>query len=77
LVFKDGYKTLTSQVYADDDPNLQSDVQFGVTRALTGRFARHDKPCPHDSGIDEPWYTLEHTFVLEAGIAKRPKPPIK
>ncbi|MEQ9331535.1 dioxygenase [Thalassobaculum sp.] len=35
LVFKDGYKTLTSQVYADDDPNLETDVQFGVTRALS------------------------------------------
>lgn len=45
LVFKEGYKTLTSQVYADDDPNLETDVQFGVTRALTGRFIRHDGPC--------------------------------
>ena len=30
LVFKEGYKTLTSQVYADDDPNLETDVQFGA-----------------------------------------------
>ena len=77
LVFKAGYKTLTSQVYADDDPNLETDVQFGVTRALTGRFVRHDGPCPNDASITSPWYTLDHTFTLEAGVAKLPKPPIK
>ena len=32
LIFKQGFKTLISQVYADDDKNLDSDVQFGVTR---------------------------------------------
>src|SRR5689334_296999 len=36
LAFKEGHKTLISQIYADDDPNLDSDVQFGVTRALVG-----------------------------------------
>lgn len=77
LVFKDGYKTLTSQVYADDDPNLETDVQFGVTRALTGRFVEHDGPCPHDAAASSPWYTLDHTFTLEAGVAKLPQPPIK
>ncbi len=32
LVFKEGYKTLTSQIYDRDDPRLETDVQFGVTR---------------------------------------------
>ena len=77
LIFRAGYKTLTSQVYADDDPRLETDVQFGVTRALTGRFVRHDEPHPDYPGVAVPWYSLAHTFVLERGEALLPKPPIK
>lgn len=76
LVFKDGYKTLTSQVYADDDPNLDSDVQFGVTGALVGTFRRHDQAHPTDPSAVAPWYTLDHTLVLEPGEARLPRPPI-
>jgi catechol 1,2-dioxygenase len=77
LVFKEGYKTLTSQVYADDDPNLERDVQFGVTRALIGQFNRHDEPHPSKPGVEAPWYSLDYTFVMEPGEARLPKPPIK
>jgi catechol 1,2-dioxygenase len=77
LVFKPGFKVLTSQVYADDDPNLETDVQFGVTRALIGRFERHDRPHPTEPGIGVPWYTLDYTFTLEPGEARLPRPPIK
>ena len=77
LVFKPGYKTLTSQVYADDDPRLATDVQFGVTRALTGTFVQHDAAHPTAKDVAAPWYTLDHTFILEPGDAKLPKPPIK
>lgn len=77
LVFRDGYKTLTSQVYADDDPNLETDVQFGVTRALVGKFDRHDEPHPSDPEVEVPWYSLDYTFVMEPGEARLPKPPIK
>ena len=77
LVFKEGYKTLTSQVYADDDVNLESDVQFGVTRALVGHFQRHDEAHPSEPDVSRPWYTLDYTFVMEPGEAKLPRPPIK
>lgn len=77
LVFKDGYKTLTSQIYADDDPNLETDVQFGVTRALVGKFDRHDEPHPSEPDAEVPWYSLDYTFVMESGEARLPKPPIK
>jgi catechol 1,2-dioxygenase len=77
LVFKEGYKTLTSQVYADDDANLETDVQFGVTRALVGHFQRHDEAHPTDPQIEAPWYTLDHTLVMEPGEARLPRPPIK
>jgi catechol 1,2-dioxygenase len=77
LIFKEGFKTLTSQVYADDDPKLDSDVQFGVTRALIARFVRHDEPHPADPALQTPWYTLDHTFTMEPGEATLPRPPIK
>jgi catechol 1,2-dioxygenase len=77
LVFKEGFKTLTSQVYADDDVNLESDVQFGVTRALVGHFQPHHEPHPSEPDVSVPWYTLDYTFVMEPGEAKLPRPPIK
>jgi catechol 1,2-dioxygenase len=77
LVFKDRFKTLTSQVYADDDPKLDSDVQFGVTRTLIGKFVRHDEPHPSDPTLQAPWYTLDYTFTMEPGEATLPRPPIK
>jgi catechol 1,2-dioxygenase len=77
LIFKEGYKTLTSQIYADDDEHLYTDVQFGVTRALIGKFERHDSVHPRAADVNAPWYSLAHTFVLEPGEAKLPKAPIK
>lgn len=77
LAFKDGYKTLISQVYASDDPNLDSDVQFGVTRALIGDFQRHDGPHPTEADAPAPWYSLEYTFTMEHGTARLPRPPIR
>ncbi|CAN5405273.1 dioxygenase [soil metagenome] len=76
MIYKPGFKTVISQIYADDDANLDTDVQFGVTEALTGRFVRHDEPHP-TAGVATPWYALDHRFVMEPGEAKWPKPPIK
>jgi catechol 1,2-dioxygenase len=76
LVFKPGYKTLTSQVYADDDPKLDSDVQFGVTRARTAHFERHEAPHPTEADLPAPWYSLDFTFTMEPGEATLPRPPI-
>jgi hydroxyquinol 1,2-dioxygenase len=75
LIYKSGFKTQFSQVYSSDDPNLETDVQFGVTQALVGRYVRHENepPAPDVTG---PWYSLEHAFVIEAGEAKLPRPPI-
>ncbi len=42
LIYKPGYKTHISQVYLPDDPNIETDVQFGVTRRLLGDYVRHE-----------------------------------
>ena len=76
MVYKPGFKTLISQVYSPDDPHLDSDVQFGVTRALIGNYVRHDEPSP-ESGFAAPWYSLDQRFTLEAGEARRPVAPIR
>ena len=36
------YKTLITQVFADDAEHLENDVTFGVTPSLIGRFEHHD-----------------------------------
>jgi protocatechuate 3,4-dioxygenase beta subunit len=65
LVYKPGFKTIASQVYDPEDPYLDTDSQFGVTRALIGNYEKR-----------RDGYALEFTFVLEPGEAKRPKAPI-
>ena len=76
LIFKDGYKTHISQVYVNDDVNLETDVQFGVTRALVGNYVRHDNEQPPAGDVAGPWYSLDFTFTIEPGVAKLPRPPI-
>ena len=66
LIYKPGYKTLISQLYADDDPNLGTDAQFGVTRALIGDYVKTADDA----------YSLEFTFVIEPGDSSRPRAPI-
>ena len=76
LIYKPGYKTQFSQVYSSDDPNLATDVQFGVTRALIGQYVRHDDEPAPAADVKGPWYSLEHHLVIERGEAKLPTPPI-
>jgi hydroxyquinol 1,2-dioxygenase len=76
LASKDGFKTLISQVYVPDDPHIETDVQFGVTRHLIGEYVRHEhehEPAPDVKG---PWYTLDYTFTMERGRSRLPRPPI-
>src|SRR5215472_12560683 len=76
LARKDGFKTLISQVYVQDDKFLDTDVQFGVTRHLVGNYVRHENEKAPAPDVEGPWYSLEHTFVMEVGRAKLPRPPI-
>jgi catechol 1,2-dioxygenase len=76
MICKAGFKTLISQIYSPDDPHLDSDVQFGVTRALIGDYIRHDEPSS-ELGFAAPWYSLDQHFALERGEARRPEAPIR
>jgi catechol 1,2-dioxygenase len=77
LIYKTGFKTLISQVYVNGDPVLETDVQFGVTRALIGNYVRHENEKPPAPDVEGPWYSLDYTFKMEPGEAKLPRPPIE
>jgi hydroxyquinol 1,2-dioxygenase len=76
LAFRQGFKTLVSQVYDPEDPHIETDAQFGVTRHLIGNYLRHEEACTRASDVKSPWYSLEHIFVMESGTARLPRPPI-
>ena len=76
LAVKDGFKTLISQVYVNDDKFLDSDVQFGVTRHLIGNYVRHENEPGPAADVSGPWYSLDFSFVMEAGASRLPRPPI-
>src|SRR5262245_9225993 len=65
LIHKPGFKTIASQVYDPEDPHLETDSQFGVTKALIGNYRK--------SGSG---FSLEFSFVLEPAESWRPKAPI-
>lgn len=65
LIHKPGFKTIASQIYDPEDPHLETDSQFGVTKALIGNFVK-----------DGERYSLAFTFVLEPGESRLPEPPI-
>jgi catechol 1,2-dioxygenase len=76
LIYKAGYKTHISQVYVNDDPNLETDVQFGVTSAVVGNYVRHENEAAPEPDVTGPWYSLDFTFTVEPGEAKLPRAPI-
>jgi catechol 1,2-dioxygenase len=71
MLYKPGFKTLISQLYVAGDPYLESDVQFGVTRALIGDYIKHE------TGDGQVSFSLDQAFTLEAGEARRPRAPVR
>ena len=68
---------MISQIYSPDDPNLETDSQFGVTRALIGNYVRHEPGSAPAPDVEGEWFSLDQTFVMEPGEARLPKPPIQ
>lgn len=77
LAFKPGWKTLITQVFVDHDERLETDIVFGVTSHLIGRYARRTGEAPPEPDVNGEWYSLDYDFVMEPGEAKLPHPPIK
>jgi protocatechuate 3,4-dioxygenase beta subunit len=76
LIYKPGYKTIPTQTYSNDDDILESDAQFGVTVSSVGHYVRHETEPAPDADVKGPWYSLDHTYVLEPGESWLPTPPV-
>ena len=77
LLHKPRFKTLVTQVFVQGAKYLETDVVFGVTKALVGDYRRHETGTPPAPDVTDPWYTLDYTFHMEEGDSGLPMPPIK
>ncbi|MGO4329322.1 dioxygenase [Cupriavidus sp. 2TAF22] len=76
IVAAPGYRTLVTQVFADDSDILETDVTFGVHRQLVGAFQLVDTGLSPWGDLPAPYYTLQFDFTLEPGEQTFPTPPI-
>lgn len=67
MASKPGYKVLVTQVFADDDERLETDVTFSVVESLVGSYKKHE------SGK---YFTLHFDLTLQSGELHFPSPPI-
>jgi hydroxyquinol 1,2-dioxygenase len=68
IVSAAGYRSVTTHLFDDGSKYLDSDAVFGVKASLIKHFTLHpaavvDRPVGVDA--DEPWYSVEHDFVLD------------
>ena len=77
LLHKPGFKTLVTQVFVQGAKYLETDVVFGVTKALVGDYRLHETGTPPAADVTDPWYALDYTFHMEEGDSGLPQPPIK
>lgn len=64
----DGYRTIVTELYTDDDPYLDSDAVFGVKPSLVVHYNRIDSPeALSAAGRSEPYWDLEYDFILTPG----------
>jgi catechol 1,2-dioxygenase len=76
MVTKPGFKTLVTQIFADDAENLTTDVTFSVIRSIIGRYQLHETSPAPAADVTGPFYTLSYDFTLEPGEMRIPIPPI-
>jgi hydroxyquinol 1,2-dioxygenase len=66
IVSADGYAPVTTELFVDGDPYLDSDAVFGVRGSLVVPFVLHqsaDQAPPLNVSV--PFYTVDYDFVLE------------
>lgn len=66
ILSADGYEAVTTELFVEGDPYLDSDAVFGVRGSLVVDFVRHDSPEEAAQyGVANPFYTVEYEFVLQ------------
>jgi catechol 1,2-dioxygenase len=72
IVSADGYRTVVSELYTDDDPWLGDDAVFGVKPSLVVHYDLVDDPAVLAArGRDTPYWDLERDLVLVPGDRTR------
>lgn len=64
IISADGYKSVTTELFVDGDPYLDSDAVFGVRESLVVPFVGNDSDENTDRS-DVPSFTVDYDFVLE------------
>jgi protocatechuate 3,4-dioxygenase beta subunit len=67
VVSADGYEPVTTHVFDDTDPYLETDTVFAVKDSLIRRFVRHDArdEASERFTLEPPFYTIDFDFVLK------------
>jgi hydroxyquinol 1,2-dioxygenase len=65
LISAPGYESVTTHVFAANDPYLDTDAVFGVKESLIAEFKRNQSgPAPDGTQMDKPFYTVQYDFAL-------------
>jgi hydroxyquinol 1,2-dioxygenase len=66
IVSAAGYEAVTTELFVEGDPYLDSDAVFGVRNSLVVEFVRHESAeAAAKYGLTPPFYTVEYDFVLK------------
>jgi protocatechuate 3,4-dioxygenase beta subunit len=66
IISADGYKSVTTELFADGDPYLDSDAVFGVRESLVIPFVEnHSEEQANRLGLSAPFFLVDYDFVLE------------
>jgi protocatechuate 3,4-dioxygenase beta subunit len=64
-------ESLTTQIFFENDPWIDSDVVGAVKQSLIVRLKRHDDPADlRKRNLDRAFCTLSYDFVLPRSMAK-------
>jgi hydroxyquinol 1,2-dioxygenase len=65
IVSAPGYESVTTHIFVEGDPYLESDAVFGVKNSLVAPFVRHESGvAPDGKRMDRPYYTVRYEFGL-------------
>jgi hydroxyquinol 1,2-dioxygenase len=60
-----GFKSVTTHVFVEGDPYLESDAVFGVKNSLVTEFVQHEAGvAPDGKRMDKPFFTVNFDFGL-------------
>ena len=65
IVSAEGFEPVTTHLFDDTDPYIDSDAVFGVKNSLLCKFVRHDaEEEVAKRNVSAPFYTVDYDFVL-------------